>query len=208
MKSAQSVAEAVVRTRSSLSSWSCMSARRRSVGPSPNSKKESLGEASVISESTTESLLAEEAATEPISSNDEHNFSNGGLDHDDTDEEEQLIRANQDITASTVDDITEGQLWYELEKELQNQDTTLKFHAQEEEAAAAKEITEEEIQLADAAKGSNPITTSSAPSSHCFAAANARYSHLFWEFITPFGLAVVPEVKVIACTSFGSILSC
>ncbi|XP_028788776.1 uncharacterized protein LOC114744791 [Neltuma alba] len=166
MKSAQSVAEAVVRTRSSLSSWSCMSARRRSVGPSPNTKMESLGEAAVISEGTTESLLTEEVARDPISSG--HDSSNGGLDPDDIDEEEQLIHANQDITTSTTDDITEGELWYELEKELQKQDNTLNIHAQEEEAAAAKEITEEEIQLADAAEGSNPITTSDSLDNHHF----------------------------------------
>ncbi|XP_028751506.1 uncharacterized protein LOC114711297 [Neltuma alba] len=173
MKSAQSVAEAVVRTRSSLSSWSCMSARRRSVGPSPNTKMESLGEAAVISEGTTESLLTEEVARDPISSghdssNGGHDSSNGGLDPDDIDEEEQLIHANQDITTSTTDDITEGELWYELEKELQKQDNTLNIHAQEEEAAAAKEITEEEIQLADAAEGSNPITTSDSLDNHHF----------------------------------------
>ncbi|XP_054807992.1 uncharacterized protein LOC129310150 [Prosopis cineraria] len=166
MRSAQSVAEAVVRTRSSLSSWSCMSARRRSVGPSPNSKMESLGEAAVISETTTESLLTEEVAREPISS--EHASSNDRLDSDEIDEEEQLIHANQDITTSTIDDITEGELWYELEKELQKQDSTLNIHAQEEEAAAAKEITEEEIQLADAAECSNPIATSDSLDSHHF----------------------------------------
>ncbi|KAK4265817.1 hypothetical protein QN277_026818 [Acacia crassicarpa] len=162
MKSAQSVAEAVVRTRSSLSSWSCMSARRRSVAPSPLS----VGEAAITSEGTTESLLTEEVATDPISS--EHDSSNGGLDPDDIDEEEQLLHANQDITTSTTDDITEGQLWYELEKELQKQDNTRNIHAQEEEAAAAKEITEEEIQLADAAEGSNPITTSDNLDNHHF----------------------------------------
>ncbi|TKY72558.1 Sn1-specific diacylglycerol lipase alpha [Spatholobus suberectus] len=167
MKRAQSVAEAVVRTRSSLSSWSCMSARRRNVGPSLNSKAEDLTEASLISERSTESLMTEEVVRDPILK-DENTSSSGGSGHDDTDEEEQLIPANQDITASAVVDITEGQLWYELEKELQKQDSTLNIHAQEE-AAAAKEITEEENQLVDAAEcSSNSITTSDNLDSHRF----------------------------------------
>ncbi|XP_045788579.1 uncharacterized protein LOC123883812 isoform X1 [Trifolium pratense] len=167
MKRAQSVAEAVVRTRSSLSSWSCMSARRRNVGPSPNSDAEDVTEVSLLSERISGSLLTEETATTSVLT-DEHNSSSGGSGHDDTDEEEQLIASNQDITTSTVDDITEGQLWYELEKELQKQDDTIDIHDQEEEAAAAKEITEEENQLADAAECSNSITTSDNLDNHQF----------------------------------------
>lgn len=167
MKRAQSVAEAVVRTRSSLSSWSCMSARRRNVGPSPNSDAEDSTGVSLLSERIAGSLLTEETAT-PSVLTDEHNSSSGGSGHDDTDEEEQLIPANQDITTSAVDDITEGQLWYELEKELQKQDDTIDIHDQEEEAAAAKEITEEENQLADAAECSNSITTSDNLDNHRF----------------------------------------
>ncbi|KAK7329491.1 hypothetical protein VNO77_23661 [Canavalia gladiata] len=168
MKRAQSVAEAVVRTRSSLSSWSCMSARRRNVGPSLSSKTEDLTEASLISETNCKSLLTEEIVREPMLK-DENNSSSGGSGHDDTDEEEQLVHGNhhQDITASTVRDITEGQLWFELEKELQKQDNTMNIHAQEE-AAAAKEITEEENQIVDAAECSNSITTSDNMDSHRF----------------------------------------
>ncbi|CAJ1963326.1 unnamed protein product [Sphenostylis stenocarpa] len=166
MKRAQSVAEAVVRTRSSLSSWSCMSARRRNVGPS---KTEDLTETSLISARNRESLMTEEVVGEPMHK-DENTSSSGGSGHDDTDEEEPLIPANQDITASTVDDFTEGQLWYELEKELQKQDNTMNIHAQEEEAAAAKEITEEENQLVDAAAecSSSSITTPDNLDSHRF----------------------------------------
>ncbi|ESW10944.1 hypothetical protein PHAVU_009G251900 [Phaseolus vulgaris] len=169
MRRAQSVAEAVVRTRSSLSSWSCMSARRRNVGPSVNSKSEDLTEASLISARNTESLMTEEVVVEPMLK-DENTSSSGGSGHDDTDEEEPLIPANQNITAAVVDDLTEGQLWYELEKELQKQDNALNIHAQEEEAAAAKEITEEESQLVDAAAecSSSSITTSDNLDSHRF----------------------------------------
>ncbi|XP_024632470.1 uncharacterized protein [Medicago truncatula] len=167
IKRAQSVAEAVVRTRSSLSSWSCMSARRRNVGPTPNSDTEDSTGVSLLSERIAGSLLTKETAT-PSVLTDEHNSSSGGSGHDDTDEEEQLIPANQDITTSAVDDITEGQLWYELEKELQKQDDTIDIHDQEEEAAAVKEITEEENQLADAAECSNSITTSDNLDNHRF----------------------------------------
>ncbi|XP_061369314.1 uncharacterized protein LOC133312175 [Gastrolobium bilobum] len=152
IKRAQSVAQAVVRTRSSLSSWSCMSARRRNVGPSSNSKTEDLTEASLISDRSNESLLTEEVVRESVLK-DEPSSSSGGSGHDDTDEEEQL---------------TEGQLWYELQKELQKQDNTMNIHAQEEEAAAAKEITEEENQLVDAAECSSSITTSDNLDSHRF----------------------------------------
>lgn len=168
MERAQSVAEAVVRTRSSLSSWSCMSARRRNVSPAPISKTDDLTETPLISERRTETLLTKKETVIESIIMDEHNSSCGGSGHDDTDEEEQLIPADQDITTSSVDDITEGQLWYELEKELQKQDNTLNVHAQEEEAAAAKEITEEENQLVDAAECSNSITTSETVDSHRF----------------------------------------
>ncbi|WVZ20305.1 hypothetical protein V8G54_007627 [Vigna mungo] len=169
MRRAQSVAEAVVRTRSSLSSWSCMSARRRNVGPSVNSKSEDLTEASLISARNTESVMTEEVVIEPMLK-DENTSSSGGSGHDDTDEEEPLIPSNQDITASAVEELTEGQLWYELEKELQKQDNVMNIHAQEEEAAAAKEITEEESQLVDAAAecSSSSITTSDNLDSHRF----------------------------------------
>lgn len=168
MKRAQSVAEAVVRTRSSLSSWSCMSARRRNVSSSPNSKTEVLSETSlIIADTCTKSLLTEETVSDSLLK-DEHSSSSGGSGHDDTDEEEQLIPANQDVTTSTVDDITEGQLWYELEKELQKQESTINIHAQEEEAAAAKEITEEENQLVDAAECSDSITTTENLDNHRF----------------------------------------
>ncbi|RYR12969.1 hypothetical protein Ahy_B04g070217 isoform D [Arachis hypogaea] len=168
MKRAQSVAEAVVRTRSSLSSWSCMSARRRNVSSSPNSKTEDLSEASLISETATESLLTEEMVTESTLKDEHSSSSSGGSGHDDTDEEEQLLAAKQDISDSTADHITEGQLWYELEKELQKQENSIDIDVQEEEAAAAKEITEEENQLVDAAEGSNSITTSENVDSHRF----------------------------------------
>ncbi|CAL0306855.1 unnamed protein product [Lupinus luteus] len=159
MNRAQSVADAVVRTRSSLSSWSCMSARRRNTGSSPNSKNENMAEDSLVSERMNESLLTEEVVREPMLDKDEPSLSSLASGHDDTDEEEQLIHADQYVTTSTVDDITEGVLWYQLEKELQDRDNTLTEYAREEEAVAAKEITEEENQLVDTAESSNSITS-------------------------------------------------
>ncbi|KAF1882192.1 hypothetical protein Lal_00038836 [Lupinus albus] len=170
MKRAQSVAEAVVRTRSSLSSWSCMSARRRNVASSAASNAENLTEAPLISEITTKSLLIEEVVRQHRLKN-EHDSESVGSGHDDTyEEEEHLIPPNHDISASALDDdITEGQLWYELEKELQKQDNDISLDVQEEAStAAAKEITEEVNQLVDAAESSNSMTTTDNFDSHRF----------------------------------------
>ncbi|KAI9080072.1 hypothetical protein K1719_038005 [Acacia pycnantha] len=169
MKSAQSVAEAVVRTRSSLSTWSCMAARRRNVDPSSNSKIQNLaGDASLICEARTEYVLTEEMETEPVLDKDDHCYSSRESSQDDTDEEVQLLPGNQGATSSTVDDITEGQLWCELEKKLQKSGNASNM-TQEEEAAAAKEIMEEENELVvDAAECSNPSTSSNNTDSHRF----------------------------------------
>ncbi|OIW13727.1 hypothetical protein TanjilG_17906 [Lupinus angustifolius] len=128
MKRAQSIAEAVVRTRSSLSSWSCMSTRRRNVASSPNSKAGDLIEAPLISETTTESFFLEEVVRDPRLRN-EHNSSSGGSGHDDTDEDEEYpIPSYHEISASTIDDdITEGQLWKKrLQQQQQQQKRSLK----------------------------------------------------------------------------------
>ncbi|KAK9288694.1 hypothetical protein L1049_017157 [Liquidambar formosana] len=160
MKRAQNVAQAVVRTRSSLSSWSCMGARRRTVGPLLNSKgEETLHGASLLSERTSESLVTEVVTHDSVLGKVECGSSSGGSGHDDTDEEEELIQGRVNTT-STVEDITEGELWYELERELRRQEHEADVHAQEEEAAVAKEITEEENVLADAVESNTPISSS------------------------------------------------
>ncbi|KAL5538480.1 hypothetical protein UlMin_044634 [Ulmus minor] len=167
MKRAQNVAQAVVRTRSSLSSWSCMGARRRNVGPLLNSKQDDLPEDSLIYEKSSESLLAEDVTRDTVLNKPQ--CSSSGSGHEDTDEEEPLIAVEAVATTSTVEDITGGELWYELEKELQRQDNKVDIEAQEEEAAAAKEITEEEIMLADAAENNNqPISSTDTTESHHF----------------------------------------
>ncbi|KAK7264667.1 hypothetical protein RJT34_32277 [Clitoria ternatea] len=154
MKRAQTVAGAVVKT---------MSASHHNIGPLPESNLENIIENSP--ERTGETFLYE---IEPMLNKDEPNSSIGGYGHDDMHEDEQLIHDDKYITTSAVDGITEGELLYELEKELKKQDNTLNVHAQEEEATAAKEIIEEEDELVDAAQSSNPITASDNLDSHRF----------------------------------------
>uniref|UniRef100_A0A5B7B2P4 Putative Sn1-specific diacylglycerol lipase alpha n=1 Tax=Davidia involucrata TaxID=16924 RepID=A0A5B7B2P4_DAVIN len=167
MKRAQNVAQAVVRTRSSLSSWSCMGARRRTVGSLLNSKGEDLPEASLITERTSESLVTEVVTRDQTANKVECCSLSGGSVHDDTDEEES-VPVDRVITTSTMEDITEGELWYELEKELQRQEDEVNAQAQEEEAAVAQEITEEEKVLADAVESKTAISSSDVSESHHF----------------------------------------
>ncbi|KAG7995952.1 hypothetical protein I3843_01G135900 [Carya illinoinensis] len=145
MKRAQNVAQAVVRTRSSLSSWSCMGARRRHVGSIMDSEVEDLPEAAMVSERNSDAAATEGMTSDPLQNEVQSSSSSNESGHDDTDEEELLLPIDRVTSASTVEDVTEGELWYELEKELQRQENESDVRAQEEEAAAAKEITEEEI---------------------------------------------------------------
>lgn len=168
MKRAKNVAEAVVRTRSSLSSWSCMGARRRHVGPLLDSQVESFPEVALESERNSESVATEVITRNPIVIKVESNSSSSGSGHDDTDEEETLLPDDSVITVSTVEEFTEGELWYELEKELQRQNNETNIRAQEAEAAAAKEIIEEENMLADAVESNKPISSSEVSESHHF----------------------------------------
>ncbi|XP_043720227.1 uncharacterized protein LOC122667845 [Telopea speciosissima] len=167
MERAQNVAQAVVRTRSSLSSWSCMGARRRTVGPSLNPKEEGdESESSPISRRTSESFI-----TEAVVGDREVDkldcCSRGGSGHDETEEEEELIPVDRVISASTVEDMTEGELWYELEKELNRQEIEGNDQIREEEEAAAKEITEEEKVLVDTVDNT-PGTSLDGSETHCF----------------------------------------
>ena len=168
MKRAKNVAEAVVRTRSSLSSWSCMGARRRHVGPLLDSQVENCPEVALESERNSESFATEVITGNPIVIKVESNSSSSGSGHDDTDEEETLLPDDSVITVSTVEEFTEGELWYELEKELQRQNNDTNIRAQEAEAAAAKEIIEEENMLADAVESNKPISSSEVSESHHF----------------------------------------
>lgn len=165
----QNVTEAVVRTRSSLSSWSCMGARRRNVGSLPSPKEEDLPEASLISsEVTSESLVTEVGTRVSVVNKAECSSSSGGSGNDDTDEEVTLLPGDREVTTATTEDITDGELWYELEKELQRQEDEPDVQAQEEEAAAVMEITEEENMLADAVESKTPNSSDVSESLHFY----------------------------------------
>lgn len=166
MKSAQNVAQAVVRSRSLLPSWSCMGARRRK-GSMLNSKLDELPNESLIPEKPSGSTDVG-VGRGIMQYKMESSCSSGGSGHDDTDEEEQQNLADGVTTTTTVEGINEGELWYELEKELQRQETEFGVKAQEEEAAVAQEITEEENMLVDAMESNKPVSSMDLSESHRF----------------------------------------
>lgn len=166
MQRAQNVAQAVVRTPSSLSSWLCIGPRRRPVGQSAHSKVDDMPEAFIVSESS-ETIITEVQTKDSVHTKLGHDSSSES-GHDDTEEDEPLISNDRVMNSSTVEDVTEGELWYELEKELQRQVSEADIEAQAEEAAAAKEITEEEIVLANAAETTSPITSADVSDSNQF----------------------------------------
>ncbi|XP_058212549.1 uncharacterized protein LOC131324561 [Rhododendron vialii] len=154
MKRARNVAQAVVKTRSSLSSWSCIGARRRSVGPLSNPKEEDSPGTALIVERTSESLVTEVVTSDPTMT---RAVTCGSGHGDDLDEE----------------DMAESELWLELEKELNGDNfeanVTAKEEEEEEEAAAEKEITEEEKAFAhNALESKKPISSSDVSESHRF----------------------------------------
>lgn len=141
MKQAQNVAQAVARSRSTLSSWSCMGARRRAIGTFASPKEETSLETHALSRRNSESLLIDHGNGETLV--DELHYSGSrGSDHEEI--EEELIRADQVANVSAAEEMTESELWSDLEKELDRQDEDADAQAQEEEAAAVKELTEEE----------------------------------------------------------------
>ncbi|KAI3961129.1 hypothetical protein MKX01_035715 [Papaver californicum] len=153
MKRAQNVAQAVVRTRSSFSAWSCMGARRRSVGPfsNVNDEDDKPDQASQLTSRNRTSVDTQGTMSVEDSEVDELGYGclRGVSGHSDTEEEEELIPVDH-VSTSEVEDMTAGELWYELEKELQRQGDEDEANVQEvreEEEAAAKEITEEENTL-------------------------------------------------------------
>ncbi|KAK8491242.1 hypothetical protein V6N11_018721 [Hibiscus sabdariffa] len=169
MKGAQNVALAVVRSRSSLSSWSCMGPRRRNVGPALNPKGDSMTKASVISDSSSEAYMTEVVTLDQVETRVECD-SGGDCGHDDTDEDEPLNTVDRVTTTSTADEITSDELWYELEKELKRQESEVNPEAQAEAAAVAKEIAEEENALEDTASSAskNAISCLDASENHQF----------------------------------------
>lgn len=161
MKRAQVVAEAVVKTRSSISLWTCMGPRRRAGSPNSNAKADDLPEAPLIAEITSETVISEVISTNSDTNRAEYcSSSDNGIGHDETDEEEDVTHDDKVVDASSIEEITEGELWYELERELQRQDSEVEAEIQEEEEAVAKEIIEEEEVFAGAVENQTAISPS------------------------------------------------
>lgn len=163
MKRAQNVAEAVVRSRSTLSSWSCMGARRRTVASLPT-KEEHMPETSLLSDRSPRPPKSEAVNRVPDANHVKLNTSRVISGHDETDEDEELVADNRvsrvSSSTSNMEDISEGEFLYELEMELQRGENEAGKKAQEEAAGAAKGITKEEIELA-VATDTKPITSAS-----------------------------------------------
>lgn len=158
------VKSAVVRTRSSLSSWSCMGARRRNGGIFTNPTEE-LPEVPLITERNHESLIAEKVTITTIEKKKKLESGSSGddsSDHDTDEEQHHLIHEERIIASTDVEDITDGELWYELEKELQRQGKNVDVITREADVATvAKEIEEEEESMLTDVEGSSEKPLSS-----------------------------------------------
>ncbi|KAL9257208.1 Diacylglycerol lipase-alpha-like protein [Drosera capensis] len=179
MKRAQNVAQAVARTRPTLlSSWSCMGAHRRNVVPSLITKEEDTAEAVLISGTTLEAHSAEILARDPEMETVGYASSSGESGHD-TDEEGHFmcVDTEKDIGASHMEAVTQGELWLQLEKELNQQEEDAAVEIQEEEAVAVKEIIEEANVLAYAVHR-NTALPSSDVSESCRFYPPGRIMHL------------------------------
>ncbi|KAL8171307.1 hypothetical protein V2J09_023111 [Rumex salicifolius] len=158
MKRAQNVAQAVVRTRPNLSSWTCMGARRRNIGQSLSSKDDiDAEESSLLSCSTSEALLTLEVTRNSDINNAGYGSSSGISDLEE--DEEQLMDSDKDIATSTMEAESEGELWYQLERELKRRESEVEAQTEEEEIAVAQEITEERKVLAEAVDKNQAIST-------------------------------------------------
>ncbi|CAJ1940953.1 unnamed protein product [Sphenostylis stenocarpa] len=148
IRHAQSVAKVVVKT---------MAAHSQNIGSLPKSKLNNLTKTSIVPKNISKSLLTENVSM--LSENEPNSSSvRSGLDI--VDEEEQLIDVNEHINTS----VTEGELWYELEKKMKKQ---ILVGTNVEEAATAKELTAEENQLIDAAQSSNSMSKSDTVDNYC-----------------------------------------
>lgn len=161
MKRAQNVAQAVARTRPNISSWSCMGARRRNIGQSLSPKDDIDAEESLVSCTTSEALVSLEVSRNSDMNNTGYGSSSGISGNDDTEEEdEQLMDVDKEIATSTMEAESEGELWYQLERELERRENEVNVQNEEEEIAVAQEITEERKVLADAVDKNQAISTS------------------------------------------------
>ncbi|KAK3160705.1 hypothetical protein QOZ80_1BG0063270 [Eleusine coracana subsp. coracana] len=131
MKQAQNVAQAVARSRSAFSSWSCMGARRRGVGVVAASPKADMTtETHITSTVDSESFIVEQPSTNTV---EELQYSAASVSVHDEADEEALLSEHETSREHAEEEITDGELWFEVEAQ-----------TRQEEAAAAKEIIEEE----------------------------------------------------------------
>ncbi|KZV40625.1 hypothetical protein F511_23421 [Dorcoceras hygrometricum] len=167
IKHAQDVAQAVIRTRSSMTSWTCIGPRRRAVVSSSNSKTDDVLEfPHIIVERTSETLVI---STESLVHRTEYDSpSSGESGPDETDEDEDLIRIDKVVTTSSSEEITEGELWNELEKKLQMKESEANCQITEVEEDVVKEIAAEEKALSDALDSETPLTLSDVSDNHHF----------------------------------------
>lgn len=139
MKQAQNVAQAVARSRSALSSWACMGARRRPVGVIAVSQDEMTAETHVKTTVDSESFVVEHV-TEVV---EELQYAATSISVHEETEEEALLSEHETSREHAEEEITDGELWFEFEKDRDRQ-AEVEARTREEEAAAAKEIMEEE----------------------------------------------------------------
>ncbi|XP_073124616.1 uncharacterized protein [Henckelia pumila] len=168
MKHAQDVAQAVVGTRSSISSWTCIGPRRRAVVSSSNSKTDDLPEFPlIIAERASETLIM--STDSSINRAEYHSLSSGEYGPDEIDEDGDLIRIDKVIATSSIEEITEGELWHELEMKLNMKDSEGNSQIpEEEEEDVVNEIIEEEKLRSDALDSQTPRSLSDVSDSHHF----------------------------------------
>ncbi|KAJ4802096.1 Lipase [Rhynchospora pubera] len=153
MKGAQNVAQVVAKTHTALSSWSCIGRRRRTVGPGspitdPSNNQNAVTQLTVISDAI---VIEEDTRVSPgvqtITIEDELESDNAKVSDQELDdtEEDALLPESKETRVSSAGEITQGELWYELEKELHSEGD--EESARQAEAAVAKEIIEEENEV-------------------------------------------------------------
>ncbi|KAM3349045.1 hypothetical protein ACQJBY_022296 [Aegilops geniculata] len=140
MKQAQNVAQAVARSRSALSSWACMGARRRPVGVIAVSQDEMTAETHVKTTVDSESFVVEQHVTKVV---EELQYAATSISVHEETEEEALMSEHETSREHAEEEITDGELWFEFDKDRDRQ-AEVEARTREEEAAAAKEIMEEE----------------------------------------------------------------
>jgi hypothetical protein len=140
MKQAQNVAQAVARSRSAFSSWSCMGARRRGVGVvAASAKGDMTTETHITSTVESESFVVEQHGTKTV---EELQYSVASVSVHEEADEEALLSEHETSREHGEEEITDGELWFEFED--LNRQSEVEAQTRQEEAEAAKEIMEEE----------------------------------------------------------------